>query len=141
MKIRSHFMKIKLIPKGSHTFSCLCGSTHRSALLSNIYSLSQLFRQYWVEYQILTSDRCNPQTLDMFSLDFIACRVICLRLKVTSSLPLPGTVHCRDISTTGAAVCLISPTHTWAEERVGQPTVGGPFLTSDFVIKPHINSR
>lgn len=38
-----------------------------------------------------------------------------LYVKVTLSLPFPDTVHHRDISTKGAAVCLISP----AEMKVG----------------------
>lgn len=73
-------------------------------------------------------------SLCMFSLDFIGlvCSplVMCLNVKVTLSLPLPGTVHHRDTSTKGAAVCLISPAEMGKRRRLGQPKVHGPSLTS-----------
>ena len=53
---------------------------------------------------------------------------MCLNMKVT--LPLPGTDHHRDISTKGAAVCLISPGHMGEQGRLGQPKVYEPSLTS-----------
>lgn len=43
--------------------------------------------------------------------------------KVTLSLPLPGMVHRRDISTKGAAVCLISPAQMGRQKSLGQPWV------------------
>lgn len=50
--------------------------------------------------------------------------------KVTLSLPLPGMVHRRDISTKGAAVCLISPAQMGRQKSLGQPWVYWPSLTS-----------
>lgn len=53
-----------------------------------------------------------------------------LNAKVTLSLPFPGTVHHRDISTKGAAVCLISSAQMGKQKSLGQPKVYGPSLTS-----------
>lgn len=55
---------------------------------------------------------------------------MCLDVKVTLSMPLPGTVHHGDISAKGAAVSLISPAQMGKQRRLGQPKVCGPSLTS-----------
>lgn len=66
---------------------------------------------------------------------------MCLTMKVTLSLPLPGTVHHRDISTKGAAVCLISPAQMGEQRRLGQPKVCGPSLTSVVLMETTVSSR
>lgn len=64
-----------------------------------------------------------------------------VNMKVTLSLPLTGTVHNRDISTKGAAVCLISPAHTGEQRRLRLPKVCGPFLTSVVLMEAIVNQR
>ena len=66
---------------------------------------------------------------------------MCLNMKVTLSLALPGTVHHRDISTKGAAVCLISPAQMGERWRLGQPKVRGPSLTSIVLMETVVSSR
>lgn len=64
-----------------------------------------------------------------------------LNVKVTLSLPFPGTVHHRDISTKGAAVCLISSAQMGKQKSLGQPKVYGPSLTSIVLMETTVSYR
>lgn len=64
-----------------------------------------------------------------------------LNMKVTLAEPILGTVHHRDISTKGAAVCLISPAQMGKQESHGQPKVCGPSLTSIVLMETTLSSR
>lgn len=64
-----------------------------------------------------------------------------LNVKVTLPLPFSGEVHHRDISTKGAAVCLISPTQMGKQKSLGQAKVCGPSLTSIVLMEITVSYR
>lgn len=88
----------------------------------------------------------HESNLCVFSLYFTALFfslhvLMYLNMKVTLAEPILGTVHHRDISTKGAAVCLISPAQMGKQESHGQPKVCGPSLTSIVLMETALSSR